>query len=548
MLTGSWVPASGLRIPLLPHWRSHGGGRPWAPLSRYPAARPLAVRGLSHLHPPGSGSCSLSLFMLHVSGQRRIVWICSHSIVHWAGKYAASSGWGRHLGLDDRLEIRWIGSRGMLWESLAPTLIRQARREGPPDAVIIQLGENDLGRREAPELKRAMCSDLDYLRGLFPRTFFLWSDLLQRRYWRFARHPEKVDGIRQRVARAMGHYISAAGGLLIQHSDISFRMEPLFRPDGHRQNKMNQTIITNFILLGFSDHPKLQVLLFVSFLTIYLLTVAGNIIIIVLVVADIHLHTPMYLFLGNLSCLEICYTSTILPRLLFSLLTGDRTISVHGCIMQYFFFGSLASTECYLLAMMSYDRYLAICRPLRYTYLMNSRICFWLLAISWMSGLLNISIITSFLFQLLFCGPSQIEHFFCDIEPLFKLSCSSTHLVELVNFIFASIDTIPPFLLTLISYICIIINILQMKSTASRKKAFSTCSSYLIVVTLFYGSLICVYLLPETNTMKVLHKTFSLFFTVFTPMLNPLIYSLRNREIKAALYRMATKIVTVAYP
>nr|XP_056720560.1 olfactory receptor 1020-like [Euleptes europaea] len=312
-------------------------------------------------------------------------------------------------------------------------------------------------------------------------------------------------------------------------------------------NRTNQTIVTNFILLGFSDNSDLQVLLFLSFLAIYLLTVAGNIVIIVLVVTDLHLHIPMYLFLGNLSCLEICYTSTILPRLFFSLLTGDRTISVHGCILQYFFFGSLASTECYLLAVMSYDRYLAICRPLRYTYLMNGRICFWLLAISWMTGLLNISVITSLLFKLLFCGPNEIEHFFCDIAPLFKLSCSSTHLVERVNFIFASIDTLPPFLLTLISYLCIIINILQMKTKASRQKAFSTCSSHLIVVTLFYGSLICVYLLPETNTLKELHKTFSLFYTVFTPMLNPLIYSLRNREIKAAFARTATKMVNVTH-
>ncbi|XP_077169642.1 olfactory receptor 5AP2-like [Paroedura picta] len=328
-------------------------------------------------------------------------------------------------------------------------------------------------------------------------------------------------------------------------SDIEWLFHKLLYFQQQINNRTNQTIITNFILMGFSGRPELQVLLFLSFLTIYMLTVTGNIIIIVLVVTDLHLHTPMYFFLGNLSCLEICYTSTILPRLLFSLFAGDRTISVHGCIVQYFFFGSLASTECYLLAIMSYDRYLAICRPLRYTDLMNGRTCFWFLAISWMSGLLNIGIITSLLFDLLFCGPNEIEHFFCDIAPLFKLSCSSTHLVELVNFIFASLDTVPPFLLTLISYIYIIINILQMKSKVSRQKAFSTCSSHLIVVTLFYGSLICVYLLPETDTLKELHKTFSLFYTVFTPMLNPLIYSLRNREVKAALSRTANKIVAV---
>ncbi|XP_048372425.1 olfactory receptor 1020-like [Sphaerodactylus townsendi] len=312
------------------------------------------------------------------------------------------------------------------------------------------------------------------------------------------------------------------------------------------QNGTNLTINTVFILLGFSDHPELQTLLFLAFFIIYILTVSGNLIIIVLVVNDAHLHTPMYFFLGNLSCLEICYTSTMVPRLLFSLLTGDRTVSVHGCIVQYFFCASLGCAECYLLAVMSYDRYLAICRPLRYTYLMNGRICFWLLVICWMASLSNVSVVTSLLFKLSFCGPNEIEHFFCDLAPMLKLSCSDIRLVELVIFIFSSIDIVPPFLLTLISYMIIIINILQMRTKASRQKAFSTCSSHLIVVTLFYGSLICVYLLPETKTMKEFHRIFSLFYTVFTPMLNPLIYSLRNREVKAAVYRITAKIFEVA--
>ncbi|XP_054849709.1 olfactory receptor 5B21-like [Eublepharis macularius] len=315
------------------------------------------------------------------------------------------------------------------------------------------------------------------------------------------------------------------------------------------QNRTNLTAIINFILVGFRNHPELQTLLFLAFLTIYMITMAGNLTIAVLVISDLHLHTPMYFFLGNLSCLEICYTSTILPRLLFSLLNGDRTISVQGCIVQYFFFGSIASAECYLLAMMSYDRYLAICKPLRYTSLMNGKICLCLITVSWMNGLIVVTIITSLLVKLSFCGPNEIEHFFCDSAPLLKLSCTNTSLVELVIFILAFTNTIPPFLLTLISYVCIIINIVQMKTKALRQKAFSTCSSHLIVVTLFYGSLICVYLIPETNTMKDLHETFSLFYTVFTPMVNPFIYSLRNREVKAALYRMASKAVNVApYP
>ncbi|XP_077169635.1 olfactory receptor 10C1-like [Paroedura picta] len=321
----------------------------------------------------------------------------------------------------------------------------------------------------------------------------------------------------------------------------TFQREPLKQI----QQKINVSIITNFILYGFGDFQKLQVLLSLIFLGIYIFAMAGNLIIFVLTVTDVHLHTPMYFFLGNLSCLEICYTSTILPRLLYSILTGDKVISLHGCFIQYFFFGTLASVECYLLAVMSYDRYLAICKPFRYALLMNGRICLGLITVSWMSGLLSNTIITSLLLKLSFCGPNEIKHFFCDLAPMLKLSCTNTNQVELAILILASMDTIPPFLLTLISYVCIIINILQMKSKTSRKKAFSTCSSHLLVVTLFYGSLICVYLIPETNTLRGLHKTFSLFYTILTPILNPIIYSLRNNDVKEALFRTVNKAASV---
>ncbi|XP_053218461.1 olfactory receptor 1020-like [Podarcis raffonei] len=313
------------------------------------------------------------------------------------------------------------------------------------------------------------------------------------------------------------------------------------------QNRTNQTTIAKFILLGLVDHyPELQPLLFLAFLAIYFITMAGNLLLVVLVLADLHLHTPMYFFLGNLSCLEICYTSTILPRMLFSLLTGERSISANGCIAQYYFFGSLASTECYLLAVMSYDRYLAICKPLRYTSLMNGRLCLWLICGSWISGFLSNTIITSLELQLSFCGPNEIDHFFCDLAPVLKLSCSDTHVVELATLILASMDTIPPFLLTLISYVLIIINILQIQSKGMRQKAFSTCSSHLIVVTLFFGSLISVYMAPTTDILKELHQYFSLFYTVLTPMVNPLIYSLRNRDVKEALYRTVRKAIGLA--
>ncbi|XP_074928167.1 olfactory receptor 6N1-like [Chelonoidis abingdonii] len=308
----------------------------------------------------------------------------------------------------------------------------------------------------------------------------------------------------------------------------------------------NQTAITEFILLGFGDLPDLQILLFLMFQVIYMATVAGNTLIVVFVVADQHLHTPMYFFLGNLSCLETCYTSTILPRLLASLLTGDRTISVSGCFTQQYFFGSLACTECYLLAAMSYDRYLAICKPLHYSTHMNSRVCLQLAAGSWLSGCLATAIFVLFLSHLIFCGPNEIDHFYCDVIPLMELACNDTHLIILLAFVIASIFTLPPFLLTLTSYVCIIATILRIPSTTGRQKAFSTCSSHLIVVTIFYGSIMIVYLLPKHDTLKDLNKVLSLCYTVLTPLVNPLIYSLRNREVKEALCKAVSKYL--AFP
>nr|XP_006133466.2 olfactory receptor 6B1-like [Pelodiscus sinensis] len=297
----------------------------------------------------------------------------------------------------------------------------------------------------------------------------------------------------------------------------------------------NVTSIKQLILLGFGDLTELQPLLFLLFLLIYMATMAGNLLIVLLVVADRHLHTPMYFFLENLSCLESCYSSTILPRMLASLLTGNRTISVSGCIAQFYFFGFLLTVECYLLSAMSYDRYLAICKPLNYASIMNNVICRQLAAGSWITGILVSAIIIFFMSQLTFCGPSVIDHFFCDFTPMIKLSCSDTHLMELITFMLTFITTLPPFLLTLASYVCIISTILGIPSTNGRQKAFSTCSSHLMVVTLFYGAIMIVYMLPKTGTLRALNKVFSLLYTVLTPLVNPLIYSLRNKDVKEAL-------------
>uniref|UniRef100_A0A8C4YAU9 Olfactory receptor n=1 Tax=Gopherus evgoodei TaxID=1825980 RepID=A0A8C4YAU9_9SAUR len=305
----------------------------------------------------------------------------------------------------------------------------------------------------------------------------------------------------------------------------------------------NQSTVTEFRLLGLSSFPEMQPLLFMSFLIIYLLTLAGNLSI---CLAIWHLHTPMYYFLGNLAFMETCYTSIILPRLLFSLLTGDRTISVMGCITQMYFFGSLAAAECYLLAAMSYDRYLAICKPLHYATCMTCRFCLQLTAGSWISAFLAISIMVLFVSQLTFCGPNEIDHFFCELILVVKLSCSDTNVVEFVAFLFASIFTLPPFLFTIISYVIIIATILRISSVTGKQKAFSTCSSHLVVVTIFYGTLMIAYVLPKNNTLRDLNKLFSVFYTILTPMVNPLIYSLRNKDVKQTLKKYASMFL--AFP
>ncbi|XP_034642720.1 olfactory receptor 10A4-like [Trachemys scripta elegans] len=306
----------------------------------------------------------------------------------------------------------------------------------------------------------------------------------------------------------------------------------------------NQTGVTEFILLGCGNLPELQVLLFLLFLVIYIVTMAGNILIVVLVVADQHLHTPMYFFLGNLSCLETCYPSTILPKLLASLLTGDRTISVAGCIVQLYCVACLVATECCLLAVMSYDRYLAICKPLHYAALMNDQFSLQLAVGSWLSGFTVSTNTACWMSQMIFCGPNEIDHFFCDYITLLKLSCSDTSKMVLEIFLLSFIMILLPFLLTLTSYVCIISTILRIRSTTGRQKAFSTYSSHLIMVTIFYGTLIIVYMLPDTTELGDLNKVLSVFYTVLTPLTNPLIYSLRNKEVKESLRKALSKTTT----
>ncbi|KAM9120678.1 olfactory receptor 11A1-like [Pangshura tecta] len=301
--------------------------------------------------------------------------------------------------------------------------------------------------------------------------------------------------------------------------------------------------VTEFILLGFGTLPELQILFFLLFLLIYTATVVGNILIIVLVVADQHFHTPMYFFLGNLSCLETCYTSATLPSMLATLLTEDTTISFTGCLTQYYFFCSLVATECLLLSVMSYDRYVAICNPMHYTARMSGRLHLQLAGGSWTGGFLCGGVITLSISQLTFCGPNGIDHFFCDLIPLINLSCNDPQMMEMLIFILSLIFSLVPFLLTLMSYICIIATILRIPSTTGRQKAFSTCSSHLIVVTIYYGTLLIVYMFPTTDILRDYKKVLSVVYAVLTPLVNPLIYSLRNKEVKEALRKACRKFV-----
>ncbi|XP_030395355.1 olfactory receptor 11A1-like [Gopherus evgoodei] len=307
--------------------------------------------------------------------------------------------------------------------------------------------------------------------------------------------------------------------------------------------RLNQTAIDGFILLGFSDLCESQVLLFLSFLIIYIATITGNVLIVVTVLSQHRLHTPMYWFLSNLSYLEICYTTNIVPRMLLGFLLEKSIILFPVCMIQFYLFASLGTTECLLLGMMAYDRYLAICYPLHYAAVMTGRVCTQLAAGSWACGFLIPMITVSVVSHLTFCGPKEINHFFCDFKPLVKLSCMDSYSVETTVSILSSVVTLVPLLLILVSYTHILRAILRIPSTTGRQKAFSTCSSHLIVVTTFYGTLIVMYVAPSANDSPALNKVFSLLYTTVTPMFNPIIYSLRNQEVREGVKKLLRTMV-----
>uniref|UniRef100_A0A8C8YRE6 Olfactory receptor n=1 Tax=Prolemur simus TaxID=1328070 RepID=A0A8C8YRE6_PROSS len=302
----------------------------------------------------------------------------------------------------------------------------------------------------------------------------------------------------------------------------------------------NNTIVTKFILLGFSDHPQMKIFLFVLFLGLYLLTLAWNLSLIALIRLDSHLHTPMYFFLSNLSFLDICYVSSTVPKMLSDIITEQKTISFVGCAMQYFIFCGMGLTECFLLAAMAYDRYAAICNPLLYTALVSHTLCLKMVAGAYVGGFLSSLIATCSIYQHDFCGPNMINHFFCDLPPVLALSCSDTFTSQVVTFVVGVLVGVASVFVILISYGYIVAAVLKISSAEGRTKAFSTCASHLTAVTLFYGSGLFMYMRPSSSYSLNRDKVVSIFYAVVIPMVNPIIYSLRNKEIKNAM-RKAVK-------
>ncbi|XP_038182341.1 olfactory receptor 1496-like [Arvicola amphibius] len=303
----------------------------------------------------------------------------------------------------------------------------------------------------------------------------------------------------------------------------------------------NHTAISHFLLLGLPIPPEHQHLFFALFLAMYLTTVLGNLIIIILILLDSHLHTPMYLFLSNLSFSDLCFSSVTMPRLLKNMQSQDPSIPYADCLIQMYFLIVFGDMESFLLVAMAYDRYVAICFPLHYTSIMSPKFCACLLLPLWMLTIFLATIHTLLVARLSFCENSVILQFFCDLSAFLKLACSNIYENELMIFISSGLTVIIPFLLIVMSYARIVSSILKMSSTQGIHKVFTTCGSHLSVVSLFYGTIIGLYLCPSVNNSTVKETVMAMMYTVVTPMLNPFIYSLKNRDIKGALRRVISR-------
>ncbi|KAM6172534.1 olfactory receptor 8B8-like [Erethizon dorsatum] len=303
----------------------------------------------------------------------------------------------------------------------------------------------------------------------------------------------------------------------------------------------NRSFVNEFILMGLTDKPDIQIPLFFLFLAMYMVTVLGNLGLITLIGLTSHLHTPMYFFLFNLSFIDLCYSSVFTPKMLMSFISKKNVISYRWCMTQLYFFSFFIISECYMLTSMAYDRYVAICKPLLYNTAMSPRVCCNLMLGSYLMAFSGAMAHTGCMLRVTFCDANMINHYFCDIFPLLELSCTSTYVNELEVFIVVGINIIVPSLTIFISYVFILSNVLQLRSTEGRSKAFSTCSSHIIAVSLFFGSGAFMYLKPSSAGSMDDGKISSVFYTIVVPMVNPVIYSLRNKDVKVALRKTLSR-------
>ncbi|XP_051822794.1 olfactory receptor 5B12-like [Antechinus flavipes] len=303
----------------------------------------------------------------------------------------------------------------------------------------------------------------------------------------------------------------------------------------------NRTEVNEFILVGFTDTPEYQVLLFIIFTLIYIITLVGNLGLVTLIWMESTLHTPMYFFLSSLSLVDLGSSSAIIPKMLAGILTGDKIISYNSCATQMFFFVIFVTTENYLLASMAYDRHVAVSKPLHYSTIMSSKMCLGLTISCYVCGSVNSSIHIGFTFSLSFCSSNIVNHFFCDIPPILTLSCSDIHFTELLVCVIGAFNMAFAILIIVVSYLSIFIAILRIRSTEGRQKAFFTCASHIFAVSLFYGATIFMYLQPSSAHSMEKDKMISVFYTMIIPMLNPLVYSLRNKDVKNAFIKAIRK-------
>ncbi|XP_072483764.1 olfactory receptor 5D14-like [Notamacropus eugenii] len=300
----------------------------------------------------------------------------------------------------------------------------------------------------------------------------------------------------------------------------------------------NQSVVTTFILLGFTDYPELKVFLFLVFLAMYIITVIGNLGVILIIKVNPKFHIPMYYFLSHLSFVDFCYSSIVTPKLLENLVIKDKSIFYSSCMLQYFLSCTAVVTESFLLAVMAYDRFVAICNPLLYTVAMSQRLCALLVAGSYLWGMFGPFVLLCFALQLTFSGYKIINHFFCEYTVLISVSSSNIHVPHLLLFGFATFNEVSTLIIILASYTFIFGTVIRMKSASGRRKAFSTCASHLTAITIFRGTILSLYCVPNSKNSRRTVKVASVFYTVVNPMLNPLIYSLRNKDVKQAFRKL----------